>query len=171
VVNETPAQRRPSEPLIGGVVLIVIGAALLLAQLVPDLGRFVVLAIGLALLGLFALRRDYGALVGGSIVTGVGTGVGLAPMFAGELSAAVLLVSIGGGFIAIWLVSNLLALAERHWWPLVPGLIVGSVGVALALGRSAVDMLAYWPLALIVVGGLILVGSLWRGRSAGAGAG
>jgi hypothetical protein len=165
-VESTPQLHERHEPLIGGVVLIVIGAALLLSQLVPEIGRYVVLGIGLLLLAAFAVRRNYGALVGGSIVTGVGVGVALAPMFSGTMAAAVLLVSIGLGFIAIWLVSLAAGLGERNWWPLVPGLIIVSVGGALGIGGSAVNLLAYWPIVLIVVGVILLAGALFRRQPA-----
>jgi hypothetical protein len=156
---------RRNEGLIGGSVLIIIWAALLAGQMVPDLGRFIVLAIGLVLLATFVLRREYGWLVAGSIVSGVGVGVVLSTTLAGTLSGAAVLLSIGGGFIAIWLISYLLAIPERHWWPLIPGLIMLSIGGALALGEWAVDLLVYWPLALIVIGVLLLGSALLRQRS------
>ena len=48
-------------------------------QLEPDIGRFVTLIIGLGLLAVFVVRRDYGFLVPGSILTGIGIGLALEP--------------------------------------------------------------------------------------------
>jgi hypothetical protein len=158
-----PHQRRTRDPLVGGIVLIIIGAALLVAQFSPDLGRYVVLVIGLGLLALFVVNRAYGALVGGSIVSGVGVGIVLATTLSGDESAAAMLLSIGAGFLLIWLLSYALGLKERHFWPLVPAVILGSIGAALVIGGQAVDWISYWPIALIVLGVvLVLVAYLRR---------
>ena len=156
------ASREGREPLVGGIVLVLIGVGLLAAQLVPDISRFVVALIGVSLLLVFLVTRTYGALVGGSIVSGVGVGVILVTSFEGELGAALMLLSLATGFIGIWALSHLFAMRERHWWPLVPGLIVGSVAVALALGGWAIDLLAYWPAILIVIGAVLLFGYWFR---------
>jgi hypothetical protein len=155
---------RAREPLIGGVVLIVIGAALLVAQFTPDLGRYVVLVIGIGLLALFLVNRAYGALVGGSIVTGVGIGVVIASAYPGEQGGAAVLLSLGGGFLLIWLLSYLMQLQERHFWPLIPGGILASVGFALLF--RATDLLAYWPVLLIALGAILLFVAYLRREAA-----
>lgn len=147
---------RRREPLVGGVILIVIGTVLLAVQYVPDFGRFIPLIVGLGLLGLFAVRRDYGLLVGGGVVTGVGTGIVLASALAGTLSGAAFMLSLGGGFLLIFAVSYLLNLAERHWWPLVPGLILTGIGSSIAIGGVALDLINLWPVVLIIIGVLLL---------------
>lgn len=155
---------RRNGPLIGGIVLVVIGAALLIAQFVPDLARYVVLAIGLGLLALFAATRAYGALVGGSITTGVGVGVALTSIFTGELAAAAVLLSIGGGFLFIWLVTYMMRMPEHHFWPLIPGAIMATIGGALAIGGIAVNVLSYWPVVLIGLGIVLIVVAYSRRR-------
>lgn len=160
-MNETqpqpaPRRRRDRDSLVGGVVLIIIGAGLLVAQFTPDLGRYVVLIIGLGLVAIFAVNRAYGALVGGSIVTGVGAGIIIGASTTGELAGAAVLLSLGAGLLAIWVISYLLRLEGRHWWPLVPGLIVFSIGAALAIGGKTTELLSYWPVILIVLGVLII---------------
>lgn len=149
---------RRREPLVGGVILIIIGAVLLAVQYVPDFGRFIPLIVGLGLLGLFAVRRDYGLLVAGGVVTGVGIGIWLASTLAGTLSGAAFMLSLGGGFLGVFVVSYLLNLAERHWWPLVPGLILTGIGGAIAIGGVALDLINLWPVVLIIIG-LLLLGS------------
>lgn len=157
---------RNREPLVGGLVLVLIGTGLLVGQLYPDFGRYIVALIGIALLATFVVTRSFGALVGGSIVTGVGVGVLLVTTIQGELGAALMLISMGAGFASIWAISHLLALPERHWWPLVPGLILGSVGLALFVGGWAIDVVTYWPLILIVIGVFVLF-SYWYRPAAG----
>ncbi len=166
---QPPASRRRSnrDSMVGGVVLIIIGAGLLIAQFVPDLGRYVVLVIGIGLLAIFAVNRTYGALVGGSIVTGVGVGVVLGATYTGEMAGAAVLMSLGAGFLFIWLVSYLLRMKERHFWPLVPGTILFAIGGALATGGRATDLISYWPIILIVIGVLVIGFRLVRPSDAG----
>src|SRR3972149_8468277 len=66
---------------IGGLLLIRIGVVLLVGQWLPDVGRYAPLAIGLALTVIFIVTRNPGALIGGSIVTGIGAGIVLAQLF------------------------------------------------------------------------------------------
>jgi len=155
---------RRNGPLIGGIVLVVIGVGLLVGQLVPDFGRYVVLVIGLGLLALFVVTRSYGALVGGSITTGVGVGVALTSIWTGELAAAAVLLSIGGGFLFIWLVTYLLRMPEHHFWPLIPGAIMATIGAALAIGGMAVSVIAYWPVVLIGLGIVLMIVAYTRRR-------
>jgi hypothetical protein len=153
------------EPMVGGMVLVTIGVALLLAQLAPQLGQYIVLVVGLGLLAIFAFTRAYGALVGGAIVTGVGAGVAIAASTTGDISGAAVVLSLGLGFVAIWATSYLLRMAERHWWPLVPGAILVSIGGALLLGGAAPNLIALWPLALIALGVLVIGRALMASRS------
>jgi hypothetical protein len=154
--------RHQRDPLVGGIVLVIIGVGLLIAQFTPDLARYVVLVIGIGLLALFAVTRSYGSLVGGSIVTGVGVGVVLGSSYTGNLAGAAVLISIGAGFLFIWLVSYLLQMKERHFWPLIPGAILASIGAAIAIGGNAADLISYWPLILIVLGVLLMIGAYLR---------
>lgn len=152
-VTERKSRR---EPLVGGMVLVIIGVALLVAQAAPQFGQYIVLVVGLGLLAIFAFTRAYGALVGGSIVTGVGAGVAIAASSTGEVAGAAVVLSLGLGFVAVWAISYLLRMPERHWWPLVPGVILASIGVALLLGGAAQNLISYWPVALIALGVLVI---------------
>lgn len=157
---QSSSTRTVREPLIGGLVLVGLGVVLLLAQYAPAVGVYVPLVVGLALLAVFAVRRSYGALVAGAIVTGVGIGVAIAANASGEIAGAAVLLSLGGGFVGIWLLSQLFGLAERHWWPLVPGSILLFIGSALAIGGGAMSLITYWPVVLIAVGVLIVLRAL-----------
>ena len=160
--------RRRRDPLVGGLVLVIIGVVLLAAQFTPDFARYVVLVIGLILLAIFAVNRNYGALVSGSIVTGVGAGVVLATVYEGQLAGAAMLMAMGTGFLAIWVISYLLAMRERHFWPVVPGAVLFFIGGGLAVDEQATDWIAYWPVVLIVIGVVVMAVAFLRGGGAAA---
>jgi hypothetical protein len=161
-----PQRRGSRDTLVGGFVLVIVGTALLVTQVWPDLAQYVVLVIGLGLLTLFAVNRAYGALIGGSIVSGVGLGVVLASSLNGDDAGAAMLLSIGAGFLLIWIVSYVLGLKERHFWPLVPAAILGSIGAALLIGGQALDWISYWPVALIALGAVLVLVALLRREGA-----
>lgn len=156
-----PRRRRGDQSWVAGVILVGIGLLLLVGREVPDVGRYVVLVVGLGLLLLFLATREYGALVPACIVTGVGAGIVLAAEYQDRLGGGLFMIALGSGFLAIWVVGGLFRLAEHHWWPLIPGLILGSIGAATAMedrGRPVADAIATgWPLVLVLIG-LWLVG-------------
>lgn len=164
-MQAVPETRRRRDPLIGGLVLVIIGALLLVGQFWPDIGRYIVLVIGLGLLAIFGVTRAYGALVGGSIVSGVGVGVILGTLYTGEMAGALVLMSLGGGFLFIWLISYLLNMPERHVWPLIPGTILVAIGAALAIGGRATELISYWPVILIVIGVIVMGAAFFRRSS------
>ncbi len=144
--------RSRAPELIAGIVLVIIGAAYFVSYLIPSLDRFVVLAIGIGILALFAATRAPAALIGGSIVTGVGVGIVLASSIAGTTGGALFLISLGGGFLLAWLVGWSLEMPEARVWPLIPGSILVLLGAAMLPGAG-------WAVALIVIGlGLVVVG-------------
>jgi hypothetical protein len=161
---------------VAGAVIIGIGVFFLLAQVVPDIGRWIPLLIGLAFLAAFVARREYGFLIPGCIIAGVGVGVVLTDVVDEQWSGAVVLLSIAGGFIAIWLVSVLIRAVDKDWptgpsreaaralwWPLIPGGILALVAiVVLAEEGFESDLLQWWPLLLIGAGVVVLVSALTR---------
>ena len=158
-VPHTPRMDRSRTPeLIAGLVLVIIGAAFLVSYIVHGLDRFVVLAIGIGILVLFAATRAPAALIGGSIVTGVGTGIVLSSYVAGTTGGALFLISLGGGFLMVWFVGRLLEMPETRFWPLIPGSVLVLIGAALLPGAG-------WAVALIVIGSGLVVAGL-GGRSA-----
>jgi hypothetical protein len=161
---------------VAGVVIIGIGAFFLLAQLVPDIGRWIPLLVGLIFLAAFVPKREYGFLIPGCIISGVGVGVVLTGVVDDPWSGSVMLFSIAGGFIAIWVVSVLLRLgdedwprgasrdaAQALWWPLIPGGILALIGVVVLSEEGfESDLLRWWPLLIIGAGILVLVSALSR---------
>lgn len=159
-----------------GVVIIGIGVFFLLAQVIPDIGRWIPLLIGLTFLAAFIPKREYGFLIPGCIISGVGVGVILAGLVEDPWSGAAVLLSLAGGFIAIWVVSVLLRRVEQDWprgssreagqalwWPLIPGGILALIGlIVLAEEGFGSDLLRWWPLLIIGAGVVILASALSR---------
>ena len=159
--------RRGDGSWVGGVILIAIGLAFLVGQLIPNGGRYVVVIVGGAFLMSALATREYGLLVPGGIVTGVGIGILLEASEAGRGSSGLFLLSLGLGFISIWVVGSLLRMPENHPWPFIPGLILASLGaVAFAGTRYADAARIGWPVILIVLGLVVVVRA--AGRRSGA---
>ncbi|MGH8246894.1 MAG: hypothetical protein ACREUU_10730 [Gammaproteobacteria bacterium] len=82
-----------------GVILIVLGIVFLIGQRLNVGGEGVVAAIGLAFLTAYAFTRNYGFLVPGGIMTGLGIGIIYENRLNGE--GAPVLLGLGLGFISI----------------------------------------------------------------------
>ena len=166
-----PAGRPSSDTgtWVAGLVLVAIGGLLLLGRWVPDAGEYVVLAIGLVLLVVFFATGEYGFLVPGGIISGIGAGIPLATAYEGQLGGGLFLIAMAVGFLLIWILGLLFRVREHHWWPLVPGLILGTLGASLTAGergRGIADAIAAgWPALLVVAGVLMLFGA-FRHRAA-----
>jgi hypothetical protein len=160
-------QRR--DQWVGGAVLIAIGAALLLGQLVGETGQFVLLGLGLVLLLLFAVSRNPGTLIGGGIVTGLGAGVLVAVNTEGDIAGAAVLFGLGLGFIGVWLVGTAMRVEGITFWPLIPGAILVVVGIVVLAGTEAAKTFELlWPILLIGLGVVVLIAALrGRGKSPG----
>lgn len=150
--------------LVAGIVIIGIGLLLLLAQLVPDTGTWIPLVVGLVFLAAALYRREYGFLVPGGIISGVGVGVLLEPALDEPWAGAVMPLSIAAGFASIWVLGQLMRLPQNHPWPLVPASIIALVaGVQLA--DADVDgVMRWWPLIVIAFGVVIIGSALIRRR-------
>ena len=151
-----------------GVMLVVVGGVLLVTRFaLMDTAPAWLLGVGVGLSLLAIVGSSYGALVGGMILLGLGSGMLLGDRGVGGLPAgAWLLLGLGAGFIGIWLLAHLLKL-RSHWWPLVPGLVLLAVGgarfyrhFALIPPSVVIAMRAWWPALLVVVGAWILVRAL-----------
>ncbi len=152
-------------PWIGGLILIMIGALLLVSYVVPDAGRLILLALGLVFLIAFLVTRRYGFLVPAGILTGLGVAVALAPLVTeGPVLGAVIVASLAAGFAGIWIVGELLHLPESNPWPLIPAAILAIVAMGVASDQPEV---LRW-LGVVLAVGMIASGALliwWRGRA------
>jgi hypothetical protein len=156
--RDEPRERRGNEGFWIGTILIGLGAVLLAGQLIPETGRYGVLVIGLALLAGFAMTRQYGFLVPGGIVTGVGVGVLLTQAY--PSAGGLFLLSLAAGFASIWVIGVIFRLREHHWWPLIPAGILGTIGVISLADQSGQfgDLLRLaWPIALVILGAFIVL--------------
>jgi len=147
------------------VILIVVGVVGLASQMFEfstNTGGLIVLIIGLGLLGAFAYTRQYGYLIPAGIMTGLGAGIIASENITfvdDQTASGAIVLGLGVGFLAIWLIGGIMRVAQNHWWPLIPGGILAVVGGALLIGDQAVSLLDYWGVAIIAVGLFVL----WRG--------
>jgi len=130
---------------------------------IGELGESLVLLLagGLFVAG-YLFTRAYLLLVVGCILFGLGVGsFGERYLYLwGEFSE----IGLGAGFILIYLIG--LAYERRaHWWPLIPGTILILLGLQ-KWGRVWRFLLSDgWPLILVIIGVLVLLGTLGRRRS------
>jgi len=150
--------------LVGGLVLILIGVLWLAAQYTDVLGGWVVLVgLGVIFLLAYVANRQYGFLIPGCLLVGIGIPVYLiekVPAFGDEAHAGVAPLGLGLGFIAIWLIDLVMNRERRHgWWPLIPGVIVSTAGIAQLAQAEAwfQEIGRWWPVLLILLGLWILV--------------
>lgn len=147
--------------LIPGLLLIAVGIVMLLAQFFDSTPGLLLLLLGLIFLIAYAFTRTIGLLIPGCILAGLGIGilVGRAP-FREDVSV---LIGLGLGFIAIFVVQLVVA-GRSHWWPLVPGGLLLLAGVAEMVPQGQVLLERGWPLLLIFIGLAILAGQFRAGQ-------
>ncbi|MFO7683058.1 MAG: hypothetical protein R6X34_23740 [Chloroflexota bacterium] len=157
--------------LVGGLILIGIGVIALLAQFVDfisweSFGVYFLLLLGCAFLLWGILSRQAGPMIPGGILSGIGLGTVMlvnewAP--AGMDEGGVFLVVFGLGW---FLITGLTAVFtnQTQWWALIPGGIIGFVGLSILFGGVFVKTLAavsvLWPVVLIIAGAYVL----WKAR-------
>ena len=139
-----------------GAILILIGVGLFALQFLEGFGEAVVFfLIGGVFVAAYLYFRNYGLLIPGGILLGLGLGsIGESSVLAfGDFGA----IGLGIGFVAIYVIA-LAYQGRSHWWPLIPGLILIVTG--LASGTSFERLLSVgWPLILVLVGLLLLAGA------------
>jgi hypothetical protein len=156
--------------LLVGFVILLVGAAALISELWPTLDRYLPLLVGVGLLAVFWTSRAYLALVAGAVLTGLGSGLLVAGFLPGnEADGAGAVLGLAGGFFAVWTTSKILELREHHWWPLVPGSILltvgGGLGIDLIAGEESALIV---PAALVALGALMMALAYRRQRAGGA---
>ncbi len=155
--------RPRNDQIVGGVILIGIGAAVLIGQYVEDVGQYVVLGLGVVLLVLYAVLRSPGALIAGGILTGLGLGILGAVNLEEEAAGAAVLFGLGGGFVGVWAVGTLMREQSTKLWPLIPGGILIAIGALLMTGAENLEDYGWIaPAVLIGIGALVLIAALMR---------
>lgn len=170
MVQGTGMGRR--DRMVLAVILIVVGVVGLASQLfdiTADLGGWIVMFIGLGLLAAFAYTRGYGYLVPGGIMTGLGAGIVVSESFTftNEETGGVIVLGLGLGFLAIWVVGSVMRVAQNHWWPVIPGGILATIGAVLLVGGQDAAILDYWGVVIIAVGLFVLWRAYAEGRARG----
>ena len=148
-----------------GIILVVLGLMFLAAQWFDFTGAAVLGALSVFFVVMYATTRKYGFLIPSTILGGLAIGVGLQE-YGYDSSGGIVVLGLGAGFIAIFLV-NVLVQSPASWWPLIPGGILSVVGgTQLAEGAAAGETIArLWPVGLIVAGGIVLAATFRRPRS------
>jgi hypothetical protein len=151
---------RDRGPLAIGAVILTVGVVLLAYQFNDTLAAGnAPLVIGLAFIVWWAVSGNFGLVVPGGVLGGIGLGMILEQAgFYGEAVA----LGLGVGFLAIYVMDALRRRRWSRWWPLVPGVVLVVVGLfsnTSAWGRVG----QYgWPLVLIVVGVIVVAVALSR---------
>jgi hypothetical protein len=140
-----------------GLFLIGLGMLLFLVESTALGGETVVALIGTGLLGAYVYTRNYGFLVPGSILVGLGLGIMWVAQSGGKGGAV--LIGLGLGFGLICVVDLLMKHTRAPWWPLIPSGILTTIGVLIESGREGhfADFAWLGPFGLMVVGAILLV--------------
>ncbi|NIM01234.1 MAG: hypothetical protein GTN89_10475 [Acidobacteria bacterium] len=141
---------------VAGVTLIGIGLLLFWLVRVEDLGQSLLFfVIGSLFLGAYLYSKNYGLLIPGCLLIGLGSATLLRRMDGLDNPWQ---VGLGAGFVAIWLIA-LIYEKQSHWWPLIPGGIL--LVTAFSIGDDLMEFLftGGWPLVLVIIGLIIVLGS------------
>jgi len=145
-----------------GSLFILLGLGLFGMQYLDNMGESITLVLlgGLCVAGYLYTRSRFMMVVGG-IVLGLGIGsFGERQFyFYGEFSE----IGLGVGFVLIYLIPFLYE-RRSHWWPLIPGLIFLLLGFNAWRNFRIFLFDRGWPLILVGIGVLILLGSFGWGR-------
>jgi hypothetical protein len=122
-------------------------------------GGLVLFVIGALFIAGYFSSRNYGLLIPGCILAGLGAGE-----FIGDSS-----LGLGLGFIAIFAIDTLVRGRTSAWWPLIPGVIIAGNAVAdrndAVFGTIRQVANDWWPIVLVLIGVIILAQAL-SGRRA-----
>ncbi len=152
--------------LIGGILLIGLGALALIGQFVDfteTMGLLVLPIIAAAFLAAGVLTRHAGFIIPGGILGGLGLGAylvaGPAINVNGDAEGGVFFLGFAAGWALITLLTAVFT-KETHWWPLIPGGIMALLGGSLLFGGMFQNTLEIvgklWPAALILGGFYII---------------
>ena len=149
--------------LISGLMLIAVGGVMYFVLRAQDHVSYSALLVllGSAFIGAYLYFRNYGYLVPGCILFGLGVGNMWAESeFAFGRPA---LIGLGAGFVGIYVIA--LAYERKSpWWPLIPGSFMLLIG--MGFNRGIEFLFENWPLILVLVGLILVVGALLRPRRA-----
>ena len=148
-----------------GVLLVLIGIALLLQHLFPTVGAgtLVLLAIALAFLAGWLFGGSWIAMVPGLLVLALGVTELLEDLAvfgpAGEDVPGLASSALAIAFVVIWLLGQ--TRGRRSAWPLWAAAIFGLIGAVQLSGRltNMPELGFLWPVLIIVAGIALLIGA------------
>lgn len=143
---------------VAGAVLIAIGVMLFIIQYASGVAYSILfLAGGAVFLFAYFNKPNYGLLIPGCIMLGIGAGhLGEQAMIPVDNMGA---VGLGLGFVAIYVIDRKFR-GKTHWWPLIPGLILFVNGLGSGYDDFSRLISRSWPIVLIIVGLLFLTGKI-----------
>lgn len=165
-------ERDPRGGLLPGIALLVVGTAVLLSRYSIFAGPgVIVLGLGILFLLVSAARGFSGPLLPGGILAGLGAALllkgRLEPRFP-EWGA--ILLGLSAGFLFVAAVDAAKGRARRPS-PLLPGIVLGALGIFSALRRSPafrwiaeLDWHDAWPWIAVVAGLLLVARAFFRDR-------
>ncbi len=149
--------------LLLGIGLIALGIVFLIAQLVGGIGdALILLLVGGGFIFAYLSRNQYGLLIPGGILVGLGIGTLLERMLSPFAEFETL--GLGLGFLLIYLI-DLLRQGHTSWWPLAPGTVLILVGLVEGSPQFQEWLTVGWPAILILIGLLLLIRTLSKNRS------
>jgi len=147
--------------ILPGAILIAIGVGLLVTRFVDISGGIIVLLIGAAFLVAWAISRTYGLLIPGAIMAGLGLGILAEEQGVG--GDTVVPLGLGLGFLAIWVLDHVWSRSgppHGDWWPFIPGGILTVVGIVGFIEDSEAVMELVIPAAMVVIGLVLAIRAL-----------
>ncbi len=149
-----------------GMVLVLFGLGFFLVQRLDAIGNEVImLIIGAAFLVAYFFQKAYGLLVPAGILLGIGTGQLLQGQYWWANEGVQL--GLGVGFLSIYVIAKLYQ-GTSHWWPLIPGVILVIVGLPRT-ARVFRVLFDNWPLVLVAIGLIVLIGAFRKSAPDAAG--
>jgi hypothetical protein len=160
--------RKSSSQITLGILLLAVGGILLATRFVAlDTAPVWMLGLGFALALIAIVRRHYPALVGGMVLLGLGAGMVLGDRAVnGWRMSTWILGALAVGFVLVYLIAMLLKLKSNPWPLVVAGVLLAIVAArfvrefTLLPPAVVIAVRTWWPVALVVVGFLMLLRGL-----------
>lgn len=157
-MTSTTRTRTIPTTAVTGFVLLATALIAVGSWLIPGVGEYALLAIGVICLAAFAATRSYGYAVAGGIIVGLGVGVLLTTITSDPSDGIAFLLAFAAGFAAIWPMGFAAEPRVTNAWPLIPAAVLAASAITVATGSVVVfQALGVIGIAALVGGGLKLL--------------